>query len=317
MYEFKLHPERKLLKGFYHCALGAIKDPLIIVLIVYTVLHTCFGLKEFGTKSIWPEWGTKLLEIFVVVIASAVSKFWPVSLSRELNAAKEDVYSPRVDVVREGVWIRISISRVVFGDVVFLKPGDQVPADGLFIDGDSLQLEPVENEPNSRIRLEVGRIDMVVGGCGRIVVVTAASRNWRNLQPHQVTWMVQKHVHELENLTSIIGRFGKAFAVSTFLWFLFLFVAGDNNEELVNGGNKSYIVQVLIALPGMLATPAIIALASSLEDWVLAVKTTLAYSMRSFLRDERVLIKKPHICHHVASVDTICFNKTGTLTSDS
>ncbi|CAI9118277.1 OLC1v1019820C1 [Oldenlandia corymbosa var. corymbosa] len=315
-----LYPKRDLVKGFYRCSLEAIKDPLIIILLFFAVVSLCVGIKEHGM--VWPERGTKLLEIVAVVIISAVTNFWPITQTPEhLSAAKNQAYSPQVEVVRYGKWTKLAISEVVVGDIVFLKPGDQVPADGLFIDGHSLHLENLISSGGKSDHAEVGQENpflfsgnMVADGYARMVV-TAVGKNRRNMQP-QVIWMMGKHAHELENLTSIIGWFGKAFAVSTFVWFLFRFCAEENNEEAITGGQEADIVELLIALVGMLATATIIALTSSLEGLLLAVKTTLAYSMRSLLK-EQVLIKKPLICHQVASVDTICFNKTGTLTSDS
>ncbi|KAE9453084.1 hypothetical protein C3L33_15013, partial [Rhododendron williamsianum] len=47
----------------------------------------------------------------------------------------------QVDVVRNGRRQQVSIFEIVVGDVVCLKIGDQVPADGLFIDGHSLLVD--------------------------------------------------------------------------------------------------------------------------------------------------------------------------------
>ncbi|KAE9453086.1 hypothetical protein C3L33_15014, partial [Rhododendron williamsianum] len=48
----------------------------------------------------------------------------------------------QVDVVRSGRWqLQVSIFNIVVGDVVYVKIGDQVLADGLFIDGHSLLVE--------------------------------------------------------------------------------------------------------------------------------------------------------------------------------
>ncbi|KAL7170908.1 hypothetical protein ACSBR2_035714 [Camellia fascicularis] len=47
----------------------------------------------------------------------------------------------KVEVVRKGHRQPISIFEVVVGDIVCLKIGDQVPADGLFLDGHSLKVD--------------------------------------------------------------------------------------------------------------------------------------------------------------------------------
>ncbi|CAI9106314.1 OLC1v1005443C1 [Oldenlandia corymbosa var. corymbosa] len=337
-----------LLKGFYLCAVKAVTDPLIIILLVYSVVYICFGINERGIKSVWPERGTKLLEIVAVVIVSAVTNFWPITQLHDVSSAEEDhVYCPRVDVVRNrGQAKKIPVSEVVVGDIVFLKPGDLVPAAGLFIDGHSLKLKELTNATNEESvnRAEVGKRrkrekvglknrflssgTMVASGAARMVVTAMEAE--KPMQPQQeATMMGEHHVDELRNLTAIIGRFGKGFALLTFLWFLFRFGVETKYVDddavpapspapatAINDVQKADIVVLLTALLGMLGTSAIIALTSGLEGLVLAVKSTLAYSMRSLLQ-KQVLIKKPSLCHQVASVDTICFNKTETLTSDT
>ncbi|CAI9090570.1 OLC1v1025372C1 [Oldenlandia corymbosa var. corymbosa] len=338
-----------LVKDFHRCAVKAIRDPLIVILLMYTIVCICFGIKKHGVIGVWPERETHLLSIVSVVIFSAVTNLWPIEQNYVFSAAKNQVYSPQVDVVRNGVWVKIPVSEVVVGDIVYLKPGDQVPADGLCIDGHSLHLEDLTSDhltkgsgveakslrTNSARRVEVGEENpfllagnMVTAGYARIVV-TAVEKSiteengqpqhpqQQQQPPSQATWMTRRHVRELENLAYIIGRCGKAFAVLTFVCFLVRFCTQANDQESTNRDDKEAdFVEFFIAVVGMMGTSAVIALTSSLEGLVLAVKSTLAYSMRSLLH-QQVLIKRPSLCHRVASVDTICFNKIGTLTIDS
>ncbi|CDO99170.1 unnamed protein product [Coffea canephora] len=279
--------ERNLVKSFCVCAVKAIKDPLIIIVVVFTVLSLGFGIKKD------------------VVIVSAGTNFWPITQCHDSSGTSS--YTPQVDVVRAGDWTKIPISSVVVGDIVFLKPGDQVPGDALFIDGSSLHLENLINVNGRSECVEVGHENknpflfsgsMVVDGYARIVV-TADGKNKRNHQ--QVIWMEGKHADELLNLTTVVGKLGQAVAFATFFLFLCRFFAGNVYHD-DKKGNKA------------LLAPALIALTSGLEGLVLAVKITLAYSLRKLMH-AKVLVKKPSLCHSVASVDTICLNKTGTLTA--
>ncbi|XP_071940559.1 calcium-transporting ATPase 12, plasma membrane-type-like isoform X1 [Coffea arabica] len=316
--------ERNLVKCFCVCAVKAIKDPLIIIVVVFTVLSLGFGIKKDGLEWIWPEGVIKLLAIFTVVIVSAGTNFWPITQCHDSSGTSS--YTPQVDVVRAGEWTKIPISSVVVGDIVFLKPGDQVPGDALFIDGSSLHLENLINVNGRSECVEVGHENknpflfsgsMVVDGYARIVV-TADGKNKRNHQ--QVIWMEGKHADELLNLTTVVGKLGQAVAFATFFLFLCRFFAGNvyhddkkGNKALL-GDEKVEIWDHLLAFVGILAAPALIALTSGLEGLVLAVKITLAYSLRKLMH-AKVLVRKPSLCHSVASVDTICLNKTGTLTA--
>ena len=316
--------ERNLVKCFCVCAVKAIKDPLIIIVVVFTVLSLGFGIKKDGLEWIWPEGVIKLLAIFTVLIVSAGTNFWPITQCHDSSGTSS--YTPQVDVVRAGDWTKIPISSVVVGDIVFLKPGDQVPGDALFIDGSSLHLENLINVNGRSECVEVGHENknpflfsgsMVVDGYARIVV-TADGKNKRNHQ--QVIWMEGKHADELLNLTTVVGKLGQAVAFATFFLFLCRFFAGNvyhddkkGNKALL-GDEKVEIWDHLLAFVGILAAPALIALTSGLEGLVLAVKITLAYSLRKLMH-AKVLVRKPSLCHSVASVDTICLNKTGTLTA--
>lgn len=318
------YKERNLVKCFGLCAVKAIKDPSIIIVVVFTVLSFGFGIKNDGLEWIWPEGVIKLLAIITVVIVSAGTNFWPITQCHDSSGTGS--YTPQVDVVREGEWMKIPISNVVVGDIVFLKPGDQVPADALFIDGSSLHLENLITSNGRTERVEVGHDNpflfsgsMVADGYARIVV-TAVGKNRKSQQ--EVIWMEKNHEHELQNLTSFVSKLGQTFAFLTFLLFLCRFFAGnmysDNkkgNSASSGGEEEVEITDLLVALVGILAAPAIIALTSDLQGLVLAVKTTLAYSMRKLMH-AKVLVRKPSLCHSVASVDTICLNKTGTLTAD-
>nr|GMD72006.1 calcium-transporting ATPase 12, plasma membrane-type-like [Ipomoea batatas] len=118
---------------------------------------------------------------------------------------------------------------------------------------------------------------------------------------------------------SIKGKAGQAFALLTFLVLLARFFAGgihDEHGNRVSFGGETKILDALAAIVGLIATPAMIALTATPEGLQLALKITLAYSMRR-LKNAGVLVREPSLCHSVASVTTICMNMTGTATYDS
>lgn len=73
-----------------------------------------------------------------MVAVSASSNFRQERQFDKLSKISNDV---RIDVVRDGKRQKVSIFDAVVGDVVFLTIGDQVLADGLFIDGHSFQVD--------------------------------------------------------------------------------------------------------------------------------------------------------------------------------
>ena len=69
---------------------------------------------------------------------SAISNLWH---SRQLTKLSEICNNIQIDAVRVRKRQKVSIFEIVVGDVICLKIGDHVPADGLFLDGHSLQVD--------------------------------------------------------------------------------------------------------------------------------------------------------------------------------
>ncbi|XP_022872524.1 calcium-transporting ATPase 12, plasma membrane-type-like, partial [Olea europaea var. sylvestris] len=314
-----LFPQYNLRKTFRHFVLEAIKDPMIAVLFICAVLSLCLGIQKHGLRQGWQEGLTKILAILVVVIVSSSGKFWPIIQCLEFSVISS--YIPETEVVRSSKWQRIPICRVLVGDVVFLKPGDQVPADGLFIDGCSLNTEMMRTDGQiDRIEVDAHENPFlffgstVVGGYARMLVTAVG----KNVKHHGIS-LRGSSIDELKRITSIVGKSGKTVALLIFMVFLVRFLTGklhDDNGKGVSFGGETTIGDVLAVIVGILATPTMIALTSTPEDLVSAVRTCLAYSMKRLMKIQ-ILVREPLICHKVASVTTVCMNKTGTLTMDS
>ncbi|XP_019191319.1 PREDICTED: calcium-transporting ATPase 12, plasma membrane-type-like [Ipomoea nil] len=312
-------PGCKPRKLFSCLVLEALKEPLIIILLITTISSLAFGILKNGLKEGCKEGLVKLSAILAVVLVSAGAELW--SLRECIDLSDFSSYLPQVDVLRDGKWKPMSICRVVVGDIVFLKPGDQVPADGLFIEGCSLQVEKTKIDGQIELVEVDGHEDpflffgsTVVDGYARMLV-TAVGMNKKN---HAIS-IKGTIVDETKHLTSVVGKAGQAVALLTFLVLLARFFAGgihDEHGNRVSFGGETKILDALVAIVGLIATPAMIALTATPEGLLLAVKITLAYSMRR-LRRAGVLVREPSLCHSVASVTTICMNMTGTATYDS
>ena len=79
------------------------------------------------------------MAVILTISPSAVSNFIQ---NRQLEKFfKVNSNTIKVNVVRDGKPQQIPIFEIVAGDVVFLNTGDQVPADGLLLDGHQLQVD--------------------------------------------------------------------------------------------------------------------------------------------------------------------------------
>lgn len=126
------------LKGLLYFVLEAFKDTTILILLVRAALSLGFGIKEHGAEEGWYEGGSIFVAVFLVIVVSALSNFRQETQFDKLSKISNNF---KVEVIGSGRRQQISIFNLVAGDVVFLKIGDQIPADGLFLDGHSLQVD--------------------------------------------------------------------------------------------------------------------------------------------------------------------------------
>ncbi|GKV48381.1 hypothetical protein SLEP1_g55205 [Rubroshorea leprosula] len=125
-------------KSFFHFVVEAFKDLIILILLGCAALSLGFGIKEHGLKDGWYDGGSIFVAVFLVISVSAISNY---RQNRQFDKLSKVSNNIQIDVIRGGRRQNISIFEIVVGDIVCLKIGDQVPADGLFLDGHSLQID--------------------------------------------------------------------------------------------------------------------------------------------------------------------------------
>lgn len=125
-------------KSFFYFVVEAFKDLTIVILLACATLSLGFGIKEHGLKEGWYDGGSIFLAVFLVIAVSSVSNYRQNRQFEKLSKVSNNI---KIDVLRKGRRQSISIFEIVVGDVVCLKIGDQVSADGLFINGHSLRVD--------------------------------------------------------------------------------------------------------------------------------------------------------------------------------
>lgn len=149
-------------KGLLYFVLDAFKDTTILILLVCAALSLGFGIKEHGAEEGWYEGGSIFVAVFLVIVVSALSNLRQETQFDKLSKISNNI---KVEVVRGGRRQQISIFDLVVGDVVFLKIGDQIPADGLFLDGYSLQVDESSMTGESEhVEVDVSRNPFLFSG---------------------------------------------------------------------------------------------------------------------------------------------------------
>ncbi|KAJ0742547.1 putative P-type Ca(2+) transporter [Helianthus annuus] len=273
-------------KGLFYFVAEAFKDVTILILMGCAVLSLGFGIKEDGIKEGWYEGGSILLAVFLVIVVSAVSNFRQEKQFDSLSKISNNI---KIDVVREGRRQKISIFDIVVGDIVVLNVGDQIPADGLFIDGHSLLVD------ESSMTGESEQID--VNATGNPFLISGAK-------------VADGHCRML------VLSAGLAVAFLVLLVMLIRYFTGNTEDE--NGkreynGKRTSVNKILDSVTGILSAAVTIVVVAIPEGLPLAVTLTLAYSMKRMMSDQ-AMVRKLSACETMGSATVICTDKTGTLT---
>ncbi|XVF57244.1 hypothetical protein PTKIN_Ptkin06aG0189200 [Pterospermum kingtungense] len=310
-------------KGFLSFVLEAFKDTIIIILLVCAVLSLTFGIKQHGLKEGWYDGGSIIVAIVLVIAVSAVSNYRQSKQFEELSHESSDI---RVQVVRNGRHQPVSIFELVVGDIVSLKIGDQIPADGLFVEGHSLKVDEssmtgesdhVEVNDNKNPFLLSGT--KVTDGYGYMLVTSVGMNTaWGEMMSS-----IRRNLDEetplqarLSKLTSHIGKVGLSVAVLVLLVLLIRYFTGHTKDENGNkeyNGSKTKFDDVMNSVIAIIAVAVTIVVVAIPEGLPLAVTLTLAYSMKRMMRDN-ALVRKLSACETMGSATIICTDKTGTLT---
>ncbi|XP_073286804.1 putative calcium-transporting ATPase 13, plasma membrane-type [Primulina huaijiensis] len=310
--------------SFFHFVWEAFKDPTIIILLVCAALSLGFGIEENGPKEGWYDGGSIIVAVFLVISVSAVSDFKQNRQFEKLSKISNDI---RVEVVRNGRRKHSSIFEIVVGDVICLKIGDQVPADGLLVEGHCLQVdessmtgESDHVEINSDLNPFLVSGTKVVDGYGKMLVTSVGmNTSWGEM----MSTMISRNTNEqtplqerINELASGIGKVGLAIAFLVLVVLLLRYFTGNTedengNKEFHGGGTK--VDDAVNKVVRIIAASVTILVVAIPEGLPLAVTLTLAYSMKKMVADQ-AMVRKLSACETMGSATTICTDKTGTLT---
>ncbi|KAL8149433.1 hypothetical protein AgCh_006441 [Apium graveolens] len=313
---------RKKPRSFWRFLLDACRDTTLIILMIAAAASLALGIKSEGIKEGWYDGGSIALAVIIVIAVTAFSDYRQSLQFQVLNEEKQNIH---MEVTRGGRRVQVSIFDIVVGDVIPLKIGDQVPADGVLISGHSLAVDESSMTGESKIVQKDHKAPFLMSGCkiadgyGTMLVTSVGiNTEWGLLMasisedngeetPLQV---------RLNGVATFVGMVGLAVAVLVLVVLLARYFTGHSKatkdspkyvagktsvSDAIDGAIKIFTVAVTIVV---VAVP---------EGLPLAVTLTLAYSMRKMMAD-KALVRRLSACETMGSATTICSDKTGTLT---
>lgn len=312
-------------RGLIYFVVEAFRDMTILILLACAALSLAFGIREHGAREGWYEGGSIVVAVFLVVVVSAASNFRQERQFHKLSKISNNI---KIDVVRDGRRREVSIFDIVVGDIAFLNTGDQVPADGLFIDGHSFQVDEssmtgesdhVEvNAPQNPFLLSGSKVadgysTMIVTSVGMDTawgeMMSSITRDSNEQTPLQ---------ERLNILTSSIGKVGLAVAAMVLIVMLIRYFTGNTEDDRGNQefhGTDQDLNDVFNSVLRIISAAVTIVVVAIPEGLPLAVTLTLAYSMKRMMSDQ-AMVRKLSACETMGSATVICTDKTGTLTEN-
>lgn len=137
-------------ESFWDMLKDSLNDTWLKILMVALALEVVFYI----IGRIWPDMGSddwfSAVAIFVVIVAvSVIGTYINYKQDRGAQALQREASQIKVKVYRDGKLVELSINDIVYGDCVYLQPGDKIPADGILIDG-SLKVDQAALNGESR-----------------------------------------------------------------------------------------------------------------------------------------------------------------------
>ncbi|MCO5550660.1 hypothetical protein L7F22_004149 [Adiantum nelumboides] len=285
-------------------------------------LSLASGIKSHGIKEGWYDGASIAFAVMLVVLVTSVSDYRQALQVMSLNEEKRNIL---VNVQRGGRRIKVSVFDLVVGDIVLLSIGDQVPADGVFVEGHSLSLDESAMTGESKPVHVNHKMPFLVSGCkvsegyGKMLVTGVGMwTEWGHLMAHLGDDLGEETPLQvrLNGVATFVGQIGLVVAVLVFvILFIFYFVGhteGSNNSGKFKAGHTSTST-VLGTVVDIFAIAVTIVVVAVPEGLPLAVTLSLAFAMKKMMVD-RALVRRLSSCETMGSATAICTDKTGTLT---
>lgn len=217
--------------------------------------------------------------------------------------------APTAHVIRDGEAKDIEVSQVVLGELLQLRSGDQVPADGQVLSSNGCEIdESILTGESVAVRKhendQVLSGTTVIGGSARIRVTAVGEHSYAN----RLAVEARKYsvvTSELQEGTNRVLTWISWVIVPMTLLLLWsqLRVAGGISEALDSGQWKAAVVLAVAGVVGMVP-----------QGLVLLTSVNFAAAAMTLAR-RKVLVQELPAVEVLARVDMLCLDKTGTLTS--
>ena len=297
-------------------------DFTMILLTISAVISIVLGYNTDGVEGVFDG----LAIIVAILVCLNVSAINDLQKDRQFRALNAENNKKLVTTIRDGKQTLVSIDDLVVGDIIQITSGDTVPVDGYYLSGSNVKMD------ESKL---TGESDQVEKGAKNPFIVSSTECHEGSLKmvatavgPHSVFGHMRAMIEsdsegytplqvKLAKLTKQLSMVGGVMAIITVGIIigvhLVRFFSGEGNLD--EQGNPQWMKTDWSAVVDAFITGVAILVLSIPEGLPLAVTIALAYSVKKMMADKN-LVRHLNACETMGGANTICSDKTGTLTQN-
>jgi Mg2+-importing ATPase len=275
-------------------------NPLVILLLVASFASMILG-----------NTADSLIILLIVLLGISINFFQTYRSQKAIDKLREKV-TPTATVLRDGTWQEIKRQEIVPGDLVRIGAGDLIPADGRLLEardlyvqqaaltGESLPVEKDARAPGDQGKSGANALNLVF--LGTSVVSGTATAVILRTGPQTVFGAIAARLvarPEETDFERSMKQFGMLIMRAVFFLVLFIVVV---RVALHKDAFESFVFAIALAV-GL--TPEFLPMITSV---------TLASGAMRMARDHVVVKHLPAI-QNFGTIDVLCSDKTGTLTT--
>ena len=260
---------------------------------LFNILNLSLGICVFLVRSY-----KNLLFLGVVTCNTLISIIQEIKNKKAIDKLSI-INSPVANVVRNSKEIQISVEEVVLDDIIKYKRGNQVIADSIILEGTIEVNESLLTGEENSIVKHKGDIlysgSFIISGNATCRVDKVGKNNYASKITDEAKYVKKVNSEIMKTFKKIIKVLSIVIVPLGIILFLKQYNLPDVNLE-------EAVVSTVAAMVGMIP-----------EGLILLTSTVLAVSVIR-LSSKNVLVQQLYCIETLARVDTICLDKTGTLT---
>ena len=295
-------------------------DLTLILLTIAAIISILLGL---NTDDGWYDGVAIIIAVLVCVNVTAINDLQKDKQFRALNSINN---KKMIKVLRDGEMKLVVTDDLVVGDIIEIAAGDMIPADGYYLSGNNVKMdeskltgESDQVEKGAKNPFIVSSTECHEGSLKMVVTAVGPNSVFGRMRSiiesgNDEDTPLQIKLAKLAQTLSVIGASVAGLTVIVMIVFgIVKFATGNGSTD--DQGNPvwgmeewNYIIQAFIT--GV----AILVLAIP-EGLPLSVTISLAYSVKKMMNDKN-LVRHLSACETMGGANTICSDKTGTLTQN-